>query len=159
MNAGIYGMTNGQGMAGRKVAGRIGMGTSASTGGNLESISSLGIASNALTLTSGVRTRVVSVTGKGALRWFGHVSGPTGAPTVKYEIVADGVTALNISVTATGSIGYSYWGHVTNTTISSTAKTTPVFDFLPFDQSLEIYITEATSMGAGSYGYVVDMHQ
>lgn len=157
MNAGMYGMADGRGMAGRKLAGRVGVSTAPGSQ-SLDNISAAGVAQQSISLASGVRTKVLNINGKGALRWFGHIT--AGTTAIRYEVHLDGIKAIDTSfATSSSGQGWAIFGWTSYSNVAGTPKTVAAYDFAPFDQTLEIFITETTGGGAENFGYVVDLHQ
>lgn len=160
MNAGMYGMADGRGMAGRKFIGRVGIQPS-NTGALVEgSFSASGLLPNALTTVAGVRTKLLGVSGRGALRWLGIHAGTGSGSTYRVEVVVDGVTVINVPYITASSRGPMVWGEMTHVYMNSgTNQPTPVFDYLPFESSIEVYLTASVSEATGGYYYAIDLHQ
>lgn len=159
MNAGMYGMADGRGMAGRKFAGRVGFQTTNSGAVVDGAFASSGLASNAHSTASGVRSRLLNVSGRGALRWFGIAAGTTGGSTYRVEVVVDGVTVMNTPYVTASGRGPCVWGTAGQAAVGGGAQPSPVLDYLPFDSSLEVYLTASVSEVSGGYFYLVDLHQ
>ena len=152
MNSGIYGITSGKSLAGRKVK-AVG-GTTPSVVAVTALVAAAPCHATAVagaTTLNGVRTRLVSIQDRGAVRFFG-IEG-TG-PSTRVEILIDGVLVVDQTFTATSSqtflnIGFGGGG------------ATPICipDYVPFDTSFEAFITVGGSAGASNYLFNVDLHQ
>lgn len=158
MNAGMYGMADGCGMNGRKFIGRVGTAQENASAVSPQVGASVGVARAATApLSAGVRTRLVSVTGKGALRYFA-ADQSSGLPQVtNLEVWLDGVSVY--STAGRSLISGSAWiacGAVMQTAGGSQCG---VLDFWPFDQSCEVFITLATYSSPVNYLSVIDLHQ
>lgn len=150
MNAGTFGMADGRVMAGRKVTSQLRSGTnyaaSINTAAGLAGTSS---AVSAGSVTFGVRTRIFSVTGKGAVRWF--AAGPTGStPNTTVSIVIDGVEVRSETrAAAADGSGIGVCGICT---------TVSAWDYIPFESSVEVFVTVSSTITV-QYAYVIDLHQ
>lgn len=152
MNSGIYGITSGQSLAGRKVK-AVG-GATPSVLGILAADAASPCRATAVTgatTPNGVRTRLLSVQDRGAVRFFG-IQG-TGVST-RVEILIDGVRVVDQTFLATSSqtflsIGFGGGG----------AAPIAIPDYVPFDTSFEAFITVGGSAGASNYLFTVDLHQ
>lgn len=150
MNAGMYGLPNGQALQGRRLAAQLGRQTSAS------SIHTIGAAAGAaltmLSLTAGVRTQALGVTGRGALRFVAAAASSSG-PVIRVEVVVDGVTVADYSRTASatgdGAIAIGACGG---------SSVTAIWDWIPFDSSAQVFVTN--NNGGNTYFlHVTDIHQ
>jgi hypothetical protein len=160
MNAGTFGMADGRGMAGRKLATQVRSSTSATVYGNYVSsfptavINAGATYQSAASVSGGVETRIFSINGRGALRWLGAGDG-VASNTIKVRLVIDGVTVSTGSQSgkdSTGGLVVCGTGNTTTGTILS------LWDYMPFDSSVELFYT--TSATAAPYlGFVVDIHQ
>lgn len=155
MNQGMYGMADGGGMAGRKFVGRAGMSPVIPitlSVGPLASAFGLG-SPPTITLSSGVRQRLVSITGKGALRWASIYNGSSSS-SVTFEVWLDGVKAFDTTAMVVTGNSILACGVCGNNTYLSVIP-----DWWPFVSSLELYVT--TSVGGSTYNpiYVIDLHQ
>ena len=151
-NSGIYGITSGQSLAGRKVK-AVGGATPSVLGVSAFGAAPACHATTVLgaTTLNGVRTRLLSVQDRGAVRFFG-IEG-TGVST-RVEILIDGVRVVDQTFTATStntflSIGFGGGG----------ATPIAIPDYVPFDTSFEAFITVGGSAGASNYLFNVDLHQ
>lgn len=150
MNAGMYGMADGRGMAGRKLTSQVRSGTNYATAiSTAAGLAGSSTVVSAGSVTGGVRTRIFSANGKGAVRWF--AAGPTGStPNITAFLVIDGVEVKSEtrSAAADGS-GVGVCGICT---------TVSAWDYIPFDSSAEVYVTVSATANV-QYAYVVDLHQ
>lgn len=152
MNAGMYGLADGKGMAGRKLIGRAGQGAlPVSTAGSTLA-ASVGASYGTISLTSGVKTRVLGVSGSGALR-FGFVeNGSAFNTSSSIQVVVDGVVVTNQSLTSPSwSIG--------NALIFCGSSSGGVLDYLPFSQSLEVFVTAGATSSSFAMAYLADLYQ
>jgi hypothetical protein len=150
MNAGMYGMADGRGMAGRKLTSQLRSGTNYATA--ISVAGSLAGASGKVaagSVTGSVRTRIFSVNGKGAVRWF--AAGPTGStPNITAFLVIDGVEVKSETrISAADGSGVGVCGICTSAA---------AWDYIPFDSSAEVFVTVSTTANV-DYAYVVDLHQ
>lgn len=155
MNAGMYGMANGQGMAGRKFIGRVGvLGAVARPAYPVSYIAMMaGRTGTTVTLAANTRTLVFSASGAGALRACALEATGIGIVSLTIEVVIDGVRALSVnhaSVDGNSSQGITAFGGINGSVTS--------LDFVPFTSSCEVYFT---SSGAGSHSSLVvaDLYQ
>lgn len=154
MNAGLFGMSSGQAVSSRKLAGQVSNQSKVQLAVVANAALSLGrSATNTVSLSIGVRTKLVGVNGKGAVR-FVAVSNDTGSTeTMNIEVVIDGVSSSFAASVASG-FGLLAVGSTGAVSTSSGA----VMDYLPFDSSAEIFIT-STIAGQHTPLYVIDLHQ
>jgi len=154
MNPGMYGMSDGRGMAGRKLAGQLTQGlrnSVANPSGNLASY--LGHSLPLISLTANTRTRVLSVSGRGALRAFATTNGTGSNESQRVEVWVDGSLLID---TGAVSCGLSAGLMVVGTSMS----TSFFMDYIQFDTSLDVFMT--VSVGGSStesIAYRVDVHQ
>lgn len=159
MNAGMYGMADGQGMAGRKVVSVIGQGDAALPYNILNQ--SGYVTTSTPTIANNTPTKVLSVTGRGAIRLLSiaHATSQTSGNAI-YKLVVDGVSVVEITRTVAGSnttgpllvgsVVYSYAG------VLGAVK-----DYFPFSNSVELWVN-AVAVGAGTSYFVttcIDLHQ
>lgn len=157
MNAGMYGMSDGRGMAERKViAAAQSPGTSQLTAVTASTCAnSLGYNAwlNGTTITLNTRTRILSVNGKGALRLHVLSGDAAGSTNAQQELWVDGVKVKDHSVTSL---------QPTNSAVLvgavSTAGVTAL-DYVPFNSSLEIWVSVNATRTAMSAATVYDLHQ
>lgn len=153
MNSGIYGMTSGQSLAGRKVKLLGGSTPTSLTGTTVTSFSSIAHAtpvSSAATPAT-VRTRLLSVADKGAIRALAIAGG--GTDNTRVEIIVDGVTIWDRTISMVNGTVYVVAGF-------GGGGTSPVFapDYIPFDSSMELWVTRST-LTTTDYAFTVDLHQ
>lgn len=152
MNAGMYGMSDGRGMAGRKLIGRAGLGTLPATSSWSALASSVGAATAGISLTAGVRTRLLNINGAGALR-FGLVNNGSGVGTSStFEVWLDGVPFINNS-----QVSPNWSNGQAQVFAGSTAN--GFLDYLPFSQSCEVFVTAGTTSAGYTLAYLADLHQ
>lgn len=159
MNQGTYGVSSGGGAAGlRKLAGQVRSGTTPTTWTPV--VLASGASSVNVALTAGVRTRIVAVNGKGALRWF-HAAAPAAGTDLTIEVVIDGVRAVNQLVTLPAASGGSNAVYIAiggGYGVAGTSQASAFWDWVPFDSSVELFLTSSTSSTC-AYGTVYDIHQ
>lgn len=148
MNAGIFPLMDSQPGGGRRVfASNVGR----SRGQVSAPVAPLGCAGQAVVLTAGVRTRVLSVNGRGAFR-AAAIEQSLAPVNLRFELWVDGVlaadTGTNLVTVGNGLIllGLGASGQ------------TPAWDWVPFDSSAELWVTTNTS-GSHTFGFVYDIHQ
>lgn len=148
MNAGMFGLPNGQPGAARKVAAsNVGRSRTAVSG----AVGVVGAAAQSVALTAGVRTRVLAVNGRGALR-AAAIDQFIGTVNLRLELWVDGVLVADTGTVSTGTgTGLIALGF-------GAAGQTPIWDWVPFDSSLEVWATSGTS-GSPNVGVVYDIHQ
>lgn len=152
MNQGMYyGLAGSQSSGGalRKLAGQLGRSylfANPATGG----------AYTGTPLTAGVRTRLLSILGRGALRIASLTNNTGGNANMRLEVVLDGVVIADTgTLNASNSQGICPVGYPAN-------SGSPLFwDWVPFDSSLEIWATSSVTGTSGAYTfqYVADIHQ
>ena len=151
-------MPDARGVAGRKVVGTTygGAVAFAVPAAAANAASACGRSPESISMTAGVRTRLLSVQGKGAIRMAAFQNNTGSTVSFTHELWLDGVlirSATPPTFPANGS-GCILVG------TGQTGATNPavVADFLPFDGSCEVYLTSA---GSGAVGYfnMVDLHQ
>ena len=160
MNAGMYGMADGRGMTGRKVAALIGS-FDVGQASPCQAIfsSGRGLTTNTGTLSAGVRTKIASISGRGAVR-LAAVEMIYQAPsvgTLTSEIWVDGVRLAIATTDRAGSTG-SYGATLIGWSTYGSGLSTVAPDFVPFDSSVEIWATRSIAQ-AVNYSLVVDLHQ
>lgn len=152
MNAGMYGMPNGQVLQGRKLAAQLGRQSAA---GSLQNAAgTTGAAITSIPVTAGVRTLTLNITGRGALRYMAAHNN-TGTPTsLRIEVVVDGVTVIDRTrnpATSTGD-GVAAVGMVNSSYSQAT------WDYIPFDSSVQVFVTLSAGASCG-FAHVTDIHQ
>lgn len=161
MNAGMHGMADGRGMAGRKLIRQLRSEPSPTetVGSYVPSILTAvtNVGASYLTLasvTGGVDTVVFSLTGRGAVRWLGIGDGAA-SNSILTRLVIDGQTVISGAKTSKASpagivlCGFGY---------GSSATGVGSWDYMPFDSSVQVFYQ--TSSTASPYlGYVIDLHQ
>lgn len=164
MNAGMYGMADGRGMTGRKLIGSSYSGpTSPSSTGFLNAgtyvASSTGQSHTSLGLTAGVRIKVASITGKGAVRLLGFNASGVSIASLVFELWLDGQKVKQLVGNLSSGSGLLLIG--TGSANSTYPSLVP--DYAPFDSSCEIFITSDTTIASGSdgarYAHWIDLHQ
>lgn len=160
MNAGMYGMADGRGMAGRKLAGQVmpaSISPGVSAGTVLAMAASQSRSPESVNLSAGVRTKVLSVSGLGALRMAGW-SMSAQVANITYELWLDGILIkkyTNVSVASGADLVLAGVG------VGSNAYPDVSADFIPFESSCEIFVTSdvPVSGGNGRHFYWVDVHK
>jgi hypothetical protein len=159
MNQGLYGMASGGGASGvRKLSGVTGAGTSGVSVAPTTAWAGAGGGSTLITASAGVRTRLASVSGRGALRFFSSQLSAPATDTERIEVWIDGKRVIDISGSlATASqqgINAVGWALVS----AGSYSVSP--DYIPFDGSCELWIT-CTTGGANtaSVSYRIDLHE
>lgn len=159
MNQGMYGVSSGAGAAGlRKLSGQVRSGTAQTTWTPV--VLAAGVGAVNVSLTAGVRTRVVSVTGRGALRWF-HGAAPAAGTDLTLEVLIDGTRVINQLVTLPAASGGSNAVYVAiggGLGVAGTTQASAFWDWVPFDASVELFLTSSTSATC-AYGTAYDIHQ
>jgi hypothetical protein len=161
MNQGMFGgIGSGTGAASglRKLSGQIRSGATQTTWTPV--VSASGAGSVNVALTAGIRTRVVAVNGKGALRWF-HGAAPAAGTDLTIEVVIDGVRSINQLVTLPAASSGSNAVYIAiggGFGAAGTSQATAFWDWVPFDSSVELFLTSSTSATC-AYGTVYDIHQ
>ena len=154
MNAGTFGTPSGNLSHGRKLARQLRAATQVSylslaSGGQVSAVSA------SLSVSVGVRTQSMSITGRGALRFLGVCNTVATATNLRLEILLDGVTVCD--VTASGcSDGSGPVGVGTFVYAGSAAQ--GQWDYVPFDSTLQIFVT-SSAVANPTLLYVVDLHQ
>ena len=157
MNAGMYGMADGQGIAGRKllgIAGKSTTATSVAVQGNPSTVAGIvGATNNPYSLVINVRTKLVSINGAGVLKYF--YSADSSATPYNYvvEIWLDGVKVVQTGWTngASANFGPVQVGFVAASCIQ--------LERLPFYSSLEVYATTNNGPCSGNFVYLADLYQ
>ena len=148
MNAGMYGMADGRGMARRRLAAvSVGKIRTQVT----SAVNAIGAASQSVPLTTGVRTRVLTVSGRGAVRALAVEQG-LGTTSLQLEAWVDGVLVAD-----TGTVTTSTNGGVI--AVGAGIQSQPPFwDWVPFDTAFEVFVT-CGSTGSVGFGAIYDLHQ
>jgi len=149
MNAGMFGMPSARSTGARKVvASAVGRASTAVVGAT----AAIGASSSVVGMTLGVRQRMLSISGGGALRATAINQATGGAQSLRLEVWVDGVAVADVSnasvASGSGLIAVGF----------AVASGTPLWDWIPFDSSLEIWATMGASAGL-SFGAVYDIHQ
>lgn len=152
MNSGIYGMTSGQSLAGRKVKALGGTTPASIATATVTSFSGIAHATpvSAAATPATVRTRLLSVADKGAIRALAIAGG--GTDNTRVEIIVDGVTIWDRTISMVSGTMYVVVGFV--------GSASPSFcpDYIPFDSSMELWVTRST-LTTTDYAFTVDLHQ
>lgn len=152
MNAGMYGMPNGQALQGRRLAAQLGRQSNA---GSLQNApATTGAAVTSVTVTAGVRTLALSITGRGALRYMAAHNNTVTSTSLQIEVVIDGVTVINRTrdpATSTGD-GAVAVGMFNSTSSQAT------WDYIPFDSSVQVFVTLSAGATCG-FAHVTDIYQ
>jgi hypothetical protein len=148
MNSGIYGMTSGQSLAGRKVA-------ASAVGRVYDAITSvvsvIGANPQSVALTAATRTRLVAISGRGAVR-AAALQQSLGSVNLRLELWIDGVRVSDSgTVTTVSGTGIVIAG-------GGVSGQTPLWDWIPFENSMEFWATSANT-GSHTYGLIYDIHQ
>lgn len=153
MNQGLYGLgSSGAGSGVRKLAGQIGRNTTPVN--NQAVFSALGVATNVSTAAIGVRTRILSVSGRGAARLLNIFNASGTSSNLTIEVFFDGVRVVNdvvasISNNSVITFGFSgVPGGVQSVTL----------DWIPFDSSYEVFVTSSAVINP-SFQHITDVHQ
>lgn len=153
MNAGMFPLPNGQQGGVRKLSGQIGRQANAS------SINAMGpgagaVATNISGLTGNTRINLLSVAGRGAARFLAVCDASGAGGNFRVEVIVDGVTIFDgtrtIASIGDGLIPVGYC-------VSST--TTAIWDYVPFDSSLQVFVTLPGAATAVYLLRVIDIHQ
>lgn len=156
MNPGMYPLIDPQAQALRKLAGQVRSGFN--TGGATYT-SALGAAgldpsgATTLALSAATRTRALAVNGRGAVRFALINNGSGSASNVQIEVFVDGVKAID-----TGSRALTSGSHMPFVGGVGSTNVVAALDFIPFDSSLEIWVTASVS-GNYQHGFLIDLHQ
>lgn len=159
MNAGMYGMADGRGMAGRKIATQLRSEVATNNTGNYVSsvftaISNVGVSYLTLSsVTGAVDTLVFSLNGRGAVRWVGIGDGAA-SNTILARLVVDGKTIVSGGKTSKASTG----GLILCGTGWASGTGAGLWDYIPFDSSVQIYYQTSTTTSP-YLGYVIDLHE
>lgn len=155
MNQGMYGMASPSSGAGvgaggslRKLAAQVGRNyvyTSMTTGAN-----GIGVP-----LTASVRTRVLSISGRGAMRIASVAQFTGGAANMRAELLLDGVPVVD---TGTAAVSHTSGYCLIGIPLSSVA-TPLMWDWWPFDASAEIYVTSSVTNASYTLSHITDIHQ
>lgn len=147
-------MPNGQALQVRKLAAQIGRQTLASSIHSMSGAS--GAAAAAVSgLTGNTRVNLLSVTGRGAARFLAVAEGSGSASgNLRLEVIVDGVTISDVTraVGATGD-GIIPIGYCASTTIPA------IWDYVPFDSSLQVFVTLPGTTTTVYLLRVIDIHQ
>lgn len=158
MNAGMYGMADGRGMAGRKLAGQVYSGNKQANTSPTSAWAAAGIPGAFLSMGAGARTRLVSASGRGALRLFAVTQSISVIDTHRIEVWIDGKKIIDhtLSLDGAASQGFNVVGWASGAASAYAANA----DFVPFDSSCELYLT-CTTGGASSarVSYQIDLHE
>lgn len=156
MNAGMYGLPDGRGMQGRKLAGQLGRDTTTA----VANVTGFGgpsgaLPSNVSGLTESARNLLLNVTGRGASRFLAVALGGSGTGLFRVEVVLDGVTVASAAHTAAhaSGVGFVLFGHVPSSTH------TGIWDYVPFDSSLQVFVTLPPAVTSAWLLQVTDIHQ
>jgi hypothetical protein len=154
MNAGMYGVPDGRGMAGRRLA-FSSRKTTVHGGDPALMVNNSHAAPTVSTpaLAAGVRTLIFSVQGRGAIRAAG-VSAKDAAGNLTCELWLDGVRVVNHTATAFANAGALLAGFYIPTTTQVVG-----FDWMPFDTSAEIYATQTGANTGVTYAVAYDLYQ
>lgn len=162
MNAGMYGMADGWGLASRKVVGYVGKTTTGAITNALRAAEALGsVAVSTATVTAGVRTLLASVNARGAvlLAVAGH--GSAVSSTVTVELVIDGETLLSRSYTSSANndgifaAGYGAFNSGDATPVAIQCA----FDYVPFDGRAELWITTSGTLTTVKYSFLAELYK
>lgn len=107
-----------------------------------------GVTIAAPTLTAGVRTQVLSLTGRGAVRMLGSfysVNNTNGTGDMRHEVIVDGRTILDFS--GPHNVAYAYYCLIGGLTGASPAIPM-MFESVQFRRTFEMYATPAAVSGA-----------
>lgn len=113
-----------------------------------------GIRVTGASATWNVRTRLYAAIGKGACKFFvlEHAAGSD--QTVLVEMVVDGVTIASKSVSISSGGSALAVG-----CYSPSPSYGYSLDYVPFNTSFEVYVTNSTNTTTYNYAYNVDAHQ
>jgi hypothetical protein len=156
MNQGLFGLPGGPAQGVRKLAGQVRSGFNTSGATYTSALAAAGLNSNGATtvaLSAGIRTRLLSINGRGALRFALLNNGTAGTPDIVIEVLFDGVRGLLTPTLSVLSGGFALYVGGVNLGSSSA-----MLDFQPFDSSLEIWTT-TSAPGNYQHGFLIDLHQ
>lgn len=153
MNQGLYGMGSSVGFSGvRKLAGQLGRNTTPASYQGI--ISGLGIATNVSASPAGVRTRILSVSGRGAARLLNIFNATGVSSNLTIEVFFDGVRVVNnvvVSESSTSVITFGFSG------VGGGIQAVTL-DWMPFDSSYEVFVTSSAASNP-SFQHITDIHQ
>lgn len=100
---------------------------------------------------AGVRTRLLGILDRGAIRALSIAGG--GTDSTRVEVVVDGVTVWDRTISMVSGTVYSAVGF-------GGGGASPVFvpDYIPFDSSMELWVTRS-ALTTTDYAFNVDLHQ
>lgn len=94
-------------------------------------------------LTAGVRTTVLSLTGRGALRFASWTVGTSATGTLRYEIEIDGTKVFDATYAASG--GAARYAIGVGSVMSNASGVVATFDHVDFSSSCQIFATIGTT--------------
>lgn len=158
MNQGMLaGMTQGVSGQLRKFAGRTDGSAVFTAKAPSSSWGLVGVGYSNFVLSAGVRNRVASVSGRGAIRCFSAQTNVAGGDTLRVEVWIDGKRVVDMSSAIAVSLGLNAVGIAYSGDGGSTASIAQ-FDYIAFDSSCELYVT-ATTGGNTAISYRIDLHE
>jgi hypothetical protein len=159
MNAGMFGIGDGRGMAGRTLLGIAGKSTTPNnaTQGNPSNVAGLlGATVNPYSLANNVRTKLLTINGAGVLKYL-YVSDNSASPyNYVIEIWMDGAKVIQSGWTNGGSGNF---GPVILGFVNVGAYPSVQLEQLPFYSSLEVYATTNNGPCSGNFVYLADLYQ
>lgn len=151
MNAGMYGLPTGQAMGGLKLASQLGR-APASVG--LDNVGAqAGALVSSVPLTAGVRTLVLNISGRGALRYLSAHNNTNTAGTITVEVILDSVSVISRTTPSISTAGYG----LVAVGLAGTGASS-VWDFIPFDSSAQVFVTISGGASIG-FAHITDIHQ
>jgi hypothetical protein len=152
MNAGMYGLPDGKALQGRILAAQLGR--QAAAGSLHNAAGTTGAAVTSVPVTAGVRTPILGITGRGAIRYMSAHNNTGTSTSIQIEVVIDGVLVIDRTrspASATGD-GVIAVGMFNSTSSQAT------WDYIPFDSSVQVFVTLSAHTTCG-FAHVTDIHQ
>ncbi len=156
MNPGMYPLIDPQAQGIRKLAGQVRSGFAPNASGYGSALQCAGLSASSttnLSLVAATRTRILSISGRGAARFALINNGTGSSTTLSVEVWIDGVKVID-----TGNQSLSTGNFLPFVGSINPAASSAALDFLLFDTSLEMWTT-STSAGTHQCGFLVDLHQ
>lgn len=153
MNQGMYGMASASYAGGltRKLVAQLGKGGTLNDRSGM--LQTMGVAISSVTTPSGVRTKVLGVSGKGAARVLNIYNATGGTTDLRVECWFDGVKVFDITYVSVSSTSVPIIGFYSP---SGSYALTP--DWIPFESSYEVFVTSSI-VGGNSLQHITDIHQ
>ena len=155
MNAGMYGMASGVGGQLPRLTGIAGKNqTFASLGQNI-STAALNAGARLITAptpVSGVRQNILTINGKGFLKYLGIAESGGSSTAMRAEVLIDGIKIIDATWTHGGSGNFGPF-------LIGNFSPLGAFEYLPFSSSVEVFVTETGVIGGLNYVFLADLHQ